>query len=178
MLHLLENHDGESISKYFSSLSVTQRFVCTAETKAKVQEIFLSGRCSQKHAEKCIGDYFTKEQLILDPHTAVAVEVAAQTRRAEASNKIVICSTAHFVKFPQTVLQAIRRTGASIPPDLREQVQELEKIGSASGVHPATHESVKKCCFAAEIQSMPISASKSTIRAEILQFFKERSQRD
>ena len=54
-----------------------------------------------------IQEFFYKNKIILDPHTAVGV---AAERKKEIKNKPVIyISTAHPAKFPETIVKAIKK---------------------------------------------------------------------
>ena len=72
------------------------------------------------------GETFRKYSYLCDPHTAVAVNVWEQYRRATGDHtKTVILSTASPYKFGDTVLAAL---GERCPEDDFARLAELEKV--------------------------------------------------
>ena len=67
----------------------------------QIQNYFKSSRVNEKNTLLIIQEFFYKNKIILDPHTAVGV---AAERKKEIKNKPVIyISTAHPAKFPETI---------------------------------------------------------------------------
>ena len=73
----------------------------------QIQNYFKSSSVNEKNTLLTIQEFFCKNKIILDPHTAVGV---AGERRIEIKNKPVIyISTAHPAKFPETIAKAIKK---------------------------------------------------------------------
>ena len=73
----------------------------------QIQNYFKSSRVNEKNTLLIIQEFFYKNKIILDPHTAVGV---AAERKKEIKNKPVIyISTAHPAKFPETISKAIKK---------------------------------------------------------------------
>ena len=73
----------------------------------QIQNYFRSSRINEKNTFLIIQEFFYKNKIILDPHTAVGV---AAERKKEIKNKPVIyISTAHPAKFPETIVKAIKK---------------------------------------------------------------------
>jgi threonine synthase len=66
-----------------------------------------------------------KAGIFIDPHTAVAVAVAAKTVSSPES-PIVVLSTAHPAKFPAAVKRATGQT-ARVPPQLAGLLEREER---------------------------------------------------
>jgi threonine synthase len=175
MLHLIEGgRDGSSIASYFNDLSAPEKqsFTVKASTFEQVRALFTSGTCRQDQAVDVIKNEFQKSNVVFDPHTAVAKHVADENQPGDVAGgrPMIICATAHYVKFPSTVLHALGREASG---DLKSQLTELSNIVSEAKSVPKIHDRVKDCCFADEVQSQPIAASKEAIREETLSFFRK-----
>ena len=80
------------------------------DNKNKIRQIqnhFKYTRVNEKNTLLAIREFFYKNKIILDPHTAVGV---AAVRKKEIKNKpVVYISTAHPAKFPETIFKAIKK---------------------------------------------------------------------
>jgi len=92
------------------------------------------GWCSQSDCLRTIAGVHRRTGVVIDPHTAVALAVAEQHRHS--ARPMLVCSTAHWAKFPQTVLSAL-----SSSPSVRDASQShpdealpglLEQLGNAA----------------------------------------------
>jgi threonine synthase len=69
---------------------------------------------------KVIEDVYESTEYLLDPHTAIGVEAARQTRR-RTDIPMICLSTAHPAKFPE----AVRKAGQSEDPALPHHMADL-----------------------------------------------------
>src|SRR6218665_1239196 len=70
---------------------------------------------------------------LLDPHTAVAMAVAKKFQSARGQVPLLICATAHYAKFPATVLQALGKVSHSGSP--LEMMSSLEELNASPVLH-------------------------------------------
>jgi len=70
-----------------------------------IQKDFVSGSCNENETLDIIKKYYEKDNVILDPHTAVGVGVANKL----SLNDCVVLSTAHPCKFPDATENAIKK---------------------------------------------------------------------
>ncbi|MGH1441058.1 MAG: threonine synthase [Cellvibrionaceae bacterium] len=102
-------NNGESIRQLmddFKSGSMSLR----ADVMAKIQSHFDSYRLDDDKMIQVITEVFDKTEYLLDPHTAIGVEAARQTRKDQAV-PMVCLATAHPAKFGE----AIQKAGLSDP---------------------------------------------------------------
>lgn len=85
----------------FKSGSMTLR----TDVLAKIQHNFDSYRLDDKRMIAIIADVYDKTEYLLDPHTAIGVDAARQTRR-DQSIPMVCLATAHPAKFPDAIEKA------------------------------------------------------------------------
>ena len=68
---------------------------------------FLSGSASDEGTMKLIKEVFEADSYLLDPHTAVSLEVANSLRKEIGEHKVICLATAHPAKFPETILKSL-----------------------------------------------------------------------
>lgn len=112
------DNDGKAIQELmedFKSGSMT----LAPEPLKKIQAHFDSYKINDDKMIEVIADVFDKTEYLLDPHTAIGVEAARQTRR-DQSTPMVCLATAHPAKFGE----AIQKAGLS-DPELPHHMSDL-----------------------------------------------------
>lgn len=142
--------DTEKVREWMTSLAETGRFQVDRDTFARVRELFSADYVSNDESLEVIRDVFADTDYLLDPHTAVAWEVAERQRER---NPMLVVATAHWAKFGVDVYKAL----AELPYDeeLPNGVREL------SGV-----ELLDKVTELAESAQVPKSLAELDERAE------------
>ncbi|OMJ18660.1 Threonine synthase [Smittium culicis] len=110
---------GQIISKWMDDLKSTGKFEVSEASLIKARKEFSSGTTSDDQTIKTINKYYkikdsdSKKNYLLDPHTAVGVNLA-NTMRDEISNELgysdyisVCLSTAHPSKFVEAVEKSL-----------------------------------------------------------------------
>jgi threonine synthase len=87
---------------------------------ANARALFSSYRLDDDEMTAVIKDVFENTGYLLDPHTAIGVEAARQTRRSQAT-PMVCLATAHPAKFPD----AVRKAGQTEDPALPHHMVDL-----------------------------------------------------
>ena len=88
-----------------------------------IQKDFISESCNEKETLDIIKKYYEKNNLILDPHTAVGVGVANKL----SLNDCVVLSTAHPCKFPDATENAIKKH-ENLPKELEHVLNKDENF--------------------------------------------------
>ena len=88
-----------------------------------IQKDFLSESCDEKETLDVIKEYYEKNNLVLDPHTAVGVGVANKL----SFNDCVVLSTAHPCKFPDATENAINKR-EYLPKELKHVLNKNENF--------------------------------------------------
>lgn len=121
--------DAEQIREWMTSLAESGRFQIDRETFAKVRELFSADYVSNDESLETIRDVFAETEYLLDPHTAVAWEVAERQRER---NPMLVVATAHWAKFGVDVYKALAELPYEdeLPDGIRELtgVELLEKV--------------------------------------------------
>jgi threonine synthase len=178
LLFLMSGNDAAATKGWFESLAKDGRFSVPAPLLKSIQQHITGGWCSEAATFETVRQVFSRTGFLLDPHTAVAKHVADQKTlssfqaakdayarpapRQDRENAMgvaeppalgrvaIIAATAHYSKFPDTVLKAV---GADFPnPYLKKgrvtdaggyvaaALDQLASLGPLSGIHYAVEE--------------------------------------
>ena len=139
LLYLLCGENDTQIREWFGALAETGKYEVTDEVKAKLKEEFSAGCCNDDETKATIKEIFDKYSYTLDTHTAVAVKVYEDYKKATGDNtKTIIASTASPYKFSGSVLSAL---GENTDMDEFDLVDELSKVSNTTA--PASLASLK-----------------------------------
>jgi threonine synthase len=130
--------DPEVVREWQRSLSTDGRFVVDRETFASLRRHFAGDWVSNDDSLRVIKRVWDERSYLLDPHTAVAWEVAERMRDV---NPMLVVSTAHWAKFGADVFRALHGIPAGAPLPPREArlsgVELLSEVATlASGAAP------------------------------------------
>ena len=129
LLFDLSGENDAEIRMYMDALGSAGRYQVSDNIKAKLDDAFWGGCCSEEETEETIRRYWQDHNYLIDPHTAVAAEVLAQYRVASGDETpAVVVSTASPYKFCGSVLSAIGETPCGNGLEL------LDQLHAASGV--------------------------------------------
>lgn len=108
LLYEMTGHDHERICQWMKDLQQQGKYDVDEETRLKIPDKFWAGYCSDDETRATIKSVWEPKQYLLDPHTAVAVNVWDKYRQATGDNTVtVIASTASPFKFGQSVAEAL-----------------------------------------------------------------------
>jgi len=127
-----------SVRRWMDELAGSHRFQVDPETFRSVRELFVADYVTNDESLETIKRVWDECGYLLDPHTAVAWEVAERVR---ADNPVLVVSTAHWAKFGGDVLKALVGLGydAGLPLDCAELtgVELLDRVTDiADGCSP------------------------------------------
>jgi threonine synthase len=135
------SHDDASgvVRELYKSLAHERVFQLPPSLRSRMSDTVTGDWCSQRDCLDTIGAVFRETGRAIDPHTAVAVAVA---RRHASRRPTLVCGTAHFAKFPQTVLAALEahpsleRAALDVPrAQLAPLLQALQaRVGAANPI--------------------------------------------
>ena len=116
----LTGRNAQAISAWMSDLASERRFRVDEETFAKLRADFASDSVNSADCLATVKRVFEEQNYLIDPHTAVAYEVAERLR---GENPVLVASTAHWAKFGSSVYRALHGMNGSDP--LPADVQKL-----------------------------------------------------
>ncbi len=157
---LLYHFSGENdalINEWFGKLKTDGKYEVNADVKAKIAEQFYAGCCSDDETKATIKDTFDKYSYLLDTHTAVAVKVYEDYKKATGDEtKTVIASTANPYKFSGAVYEAV---GGTIDTDDEfEIIERLEKLTSTKMPAPLAATKDKEIRFTGSVEKQDMPA--------------------
>ena len=113
----LTGRNAEAIAGWMRDLNEKRSFRVDPETFAKVRESFAADSVDNAECLEVIRTVLAEQNYLLDPHTAVAYEVA---QRLRGENPVVVASTAHWAKFGDNVYRALHNMepGEALPEEI------------------------------------------------------------
>ena len=104
--------DPSRIRDWMAALRTERRFTVDAPTLARLRDAFAGGWVDNATCLATIAEVQQERGYLLDPHTAVAWEVAD---RLAGERPVLIAATAHWAKFPADVMRALTGAGPDAP---------------------------------------------------------------
>jgi threonine synthase len=113
-------------------LATSRQFTVDRETFGKIREAFVGDFVSNSESLQTIRRVFAETSYLMDPHTAVAWEVAERLRD---DAPVLVVSTAHWAKFGTDVLKALLDVdySESLPSEY-ESLTGVELLGKVRDV--------------------------------------------
>jgi threonine synthase len=126
LLFELWGRDGAATERLMRRFRAERRAEISTARLARLRSGFAAGRCSDEETLATIGDIWRRTGEILDPHSAVAVHVAARASHARGAPMVAL-ACAHPAKFPDAVEKA---TGVRppLPPRLADLHTRKERV--------------------------------------------------
>ncbi|MCR5815476.1 MAG: threonine synthase [Ruminococcus sp.] len=125
LYHLCGENDAQ-IREWFGALAKEGRYEVSDEVKKALKEEFCAGFCDDEQTKATIKEIYDKYSYTCDTHTAVAVKVYEDYKKATGDDTVtVIASTASPYKFSGSVLSAV---GAEAGEDEFEKVDKLAEV--------------------------------------------------
>ncbi|WEK52372.1 MAG: threonine synthase [Candidatus Kaistia colombiensis] len=117
--------DGDGVRRLMAGLGQSGAFTMPESALASIRSEFAAGRTSEAETEATMRDTLAATGYLADPHTAVALAVAA--RQPETGSPMVTLSTAHPAKFPAAV-EAATGIHPALPLWLGDLMQREERF--------------------------------------------------
>lgn len=100
----LSGRDAPAVKSWMEDLRDRQSFRVDPETFRALRETFKADFVDNATCLRTIKEVFEKHDYLLDPHTAVAYQVA---QRLRGENPVIIACTAHWAKFGENVYRGL-----------------------------------------------------------------------
>jgi threonine synthase len=111
LLYLASGSRPERVAVLMESLAREGWFEIDAAEKEYMAD-FIGGWCGDRSAQGAIARTLRESAVLVDPHTAIAIEVALRSGFGlGAAVPVVVAGTASPYKFPRACLEALGRTG-------------------------------------------------------------------
>lgn len=171
-LYLLSNGDSSMIRELFNQLARDRYFRVDSKFLKQIQSEFHGNWTNQSQCIETIKQVYNETQQLIDPHTAVAVHVAEKFSKQD-DVPMLISATAHYGKFPQTMLQAVNNNiQVSSSNNISTLLKNMQSLKSTSPMHPELINLSKKPI----IHTTTVEPKKSAIIAEIKAYLERFSQ--
>jgi len=127
-------HDPEAVRGWMADLAGSGRFQVDRATFAAMREVFAADWVTNEESLDVIRGAWHEHGYLLDPHTAVAWEVAERLR---GENPVVVVATAHWAKFGADVYKALAGIDYTLPlPMDAARLTGVELLGRIAEMAP------------------------------------------
>lgn len=145
---------AERVRAWMRDLAEHRRFQVDRDTFRAMREVLSGDWVSNDESLAAIKRLYDETGYLMDPHTAVAWEVAERLRQ---DNPVLVVSTAHWAKFGADVLRALLglRHAEPLPPDYAE-------LGPSSLLEAVAAFAGPRACVPAalaELEGLPVRFS-------------------
>lgn len=175
-LYLLSDGDHQLTQRLFNELVTDRIFHVESDLLNRIQSEIQGDWASESECIATMKRIYRETKHLIDPHTAVAVHVADKYSTKDDHVPVLISATAHYGKFPQTVLKAIdsdhEQFGSS--NNISTLLTELQSLKSTSPMHGRLLKLREKQA----VHTKTVAANKPTIIKEIKAFLQTFAQRE
>jgi len=113
------DRDAAAVRALMGGLAQSSEFAIAAGPMAAIRRDFDAFRVDEAACAEEIGRVYRETDVVIDPHTAIAVSAARRAQQRDPATPMVALATAHPAKFPDAVERAIgKRPG--LPPHLSD----------------------------------------------------------
>lgn len=171
-LYLLSEGDAQLIQQLFDSLAQQRHFHIDSNLLAKVQDEVQGDWASESQCLTTIREVHDETQQLIDPHTAVAVHVADKYARDDQV-PMLISATAHYGKFPQTILKAMGVKESTSSNEMATLLKDLQGLKSTTPMH----EELMKLSTKPVRHTKAVPPTKAAVVRDIEQFLADFSEK-
>ena len=132
---------GAQVSSWMAALGESGAFVLDEVTFARVRREFMGDWVDDETSLATIGRVHSEHQYLMDPHTAVAWEVA---ERHMGDLPMLVVSTAHWSKFPADVVRGLSGLAPEAPL-VGDELDLLALVDRLAPGHPVP-DSIREAC--------------------------------
>ena len=122
LIYDLNNKDDQITGNIMKSIKKDGSYIIDKFTLKKINLDFISASLNENEILKTISNVYSKNNLILDPHTAIGF---AAFEKVKLDGNNIVLATAHPSKFPDAINKAIK-TNAELPKELQYVLSEKE----------------------------------------------------
>ena len=130
LLFEMNSRDGAATAKQLKDFRMSGKLnVAPSIFTNWIADVFTGYRCDDKQTLTTMKDVYQKSGMLIDPHTAVGLSAARQSKGTNypKSQSIITLATAHPAKFPDAVRRATGQTPV-MPEHLADLMSRPERI--------------------------------------------------
>ncbi|XP_031566316.1 threonine synthase-like 1 [Actinia tenebrosa] len=158
-LYHVASNDAELVTKLYNSLEENGRLQISESLRKNISCKIQSGWTAQQRCLDTIKKVSNQTGYLLDPHTAVAKDVADQF--TTPNKPLIISATAHYSKFAKDVLGALGKEPVSNEP--LTLMRELQRLDPRPGMHKRLGNDVRRPEIHKSICQASLEAIKTTL---------------
>jgi threonine synthase len=129
LLYLASGRDPDRTAELMNDLAQRGWFEISEKEKRYLAD-FSGGWCGDISARSCIAKVWSTDKVLIDPHTATAVEVLQRSAGSFAkSGPVVVAATASPFKFPEVCLESL-----GVEASARGSLASARRLSTITGV--------------------------------------------
>ena len=112
LLFEILDRDTIKLNKLMDDFKNNNFYQLSKNIKESLEKTFLSYKISDEETLDTIKTIYNKNNYLIDPHTAIAVNAAKKafvTNKIETSTPLIALGCAHPAKFPETIFKSVNR---------------------------------------------------------------------
>lgn len=161
LLFIMSENDDKMVSDMMTSLKETGSYTIDEALYTKISSLFKGYWTSEEECRETIHDLYKNENVLIDPHTAVALHACSQYKKETNDETInIILSTASPYKFCKDVLKCIN------DETCEDDFEAMDKL------HALTNVSVP--ANLANLKNMPVRFTRSIEKEDGMHVIAER----
>ena len=138
LLYDLYNQNGNIINDLMNDFSKNGIIKVNNKSFKKTKKIFLSFSINEKETMNSILHAYKKNQIIVDPHTAVGLEASRKFIKKNKNDIVITLATAHASKFSKAV-----STVLGFNPDFPQNYKNIFKLNEKFIILENSYEQIK-----------------------------------
>lgn len=128
LLFEITGRDSVRVKAWMDELAVSGSYSVDAQTKKRIQSVFVGGFCDDDGVVNTINDVYTRCDHVVDTHTAVGFNVYSRyAQRSHDDRVVVFVSTASPFKFATSVYEGVFGKAPEEGADQQELMELLSK---------------------------------------------------
>lgn len=148
LLYMISNNDDSFVREMMKELKEKGTYTIPEKMKEKIQQIFLGYWTNEEQCSSTIKNLFEQEQVLIDPHTSIALHAMYQYQQeSKDTSPCIVLSTASPYKFAHDVLKALDKSDVVDDFEAMDALHALSNMPIPQGL--------------AELKNLPIRFNRS-----------------
>lgn len=135
LLFIMSGYNHEFVKEMMNHLKEEKEYSVPSKMKEKIQNEFKAYWTSEEETKETIKTLFENEQVLIDPHTAVALHAMYEYKKeTEDKRPCIVLSTASPFKFSKDVLSCIEDDSSLNEFEAMEHLSKLSNMNIPKGL--------------------------------------------
>ncbi len=144
LLYIMSDYDDEFVKQMMSNLQEHKEYTVEPNIYQRIQKEFKAYWTSEQQTKDTIQTLFKNEQVLIDPHTSVALHAMHEYQKeTNDSRKCIVLSTASPFKFSKDVLSCIEEDQNLNEFEAMERLSQLSNMNIPKGLKDLKNKEIR-----------------------------------